>query len=90
MEPGNRRQFPQPRRIAPEEGRRLLDDLQSRVEDERDEVRQRFFEEIQSAARSLELPTREDVERLTLALQELEKRVALVEAKEVEMEALTD
>ena len=68
-------------KIAPEEGRKYLDELSKRVEEERDDLRRRFVDGVQSQAKSLDLPTREDFERMNLALEELEKRVAMLEAK---------
>lgn len=68
-------------RIAPEEGRRYMDDLSEQVQAQRDELRKRFVDSVQRQAKSADLPTREDVERIMLELEELEKRIALLEAK---------
>lgn len=72
-------------KLAPDEGRKLLDDLYNRFGEEREAAKLRFLEEIQTAAENMELPTREDVERLSLAVDELTKRVSLLEAKTSEV-----
>jgi len=71
-------------KLAPEEGGRLLDDLYNRFSEEKEDAKLRFLEEIQTAAKNMELPTREDVERLSLAVEELTIRISLIEAKQSE------
>lgn len=68
-------------KMAPDEGRKYLDELADRVTSEKDDLRRRFMENVQEQAKNLDLPTNEDFARLTLELEELEKRVALLEAK---------
>lgn len=73
-------------RLAPEEGRKFLDEFVERVEKERDELRARLRSEVQEVVKGLDLPTAGDLEGLRTAVAGLENRVTLLEAAEVAAE----
>lgn len=73
-------------KAAPEEGRTSIDDISQRVDEEKEEVKQWLGESLASVLRDAGAPTKQDLDSLSSRLEEIEDRLAVVEAKEISIE----
>lgn len=71
---------------APEGSRRVIDEMSKRVDDEKEEIKQVFAEGVSSALRDTGVATKEQLEELSSRLDEIDDRLAVVEAKEISIE----
>lgn len=62
-------------RLAPEEGRRFMEDISARLEDDWREAEKRFGESMESAMRSAGLATSSDLNELKAHLAKIENRL---------------
>jgi polyhydroxyalkanoate synthesis regulator phasin len=63
-------------RMAPEEGRRFLDELAIRIDREKEAIREEFGLRSKAVLREMGLVTRDDWEKLLKRIDKLEKKVA--------------
>lgn len=69
-------------RLAPEEGRRFMEDLNRRVERESKEIRTKIDEVIEDSLRDAGLITKADINQIKFSLSEIEDRLTLLEGKQ--------
>lgn len=71
---------------APEESRRTMDDVSRRVDEEKEELKSWFADSVASALRDTGVATRDEIDALNARLDDIEGRLAVVEAKEISIE----
>jgi len=73
-------------REAPEGSKHMIDEMSRRVDDEKEEVKAWFSDAVAMALRDSGVATKEHIDALSSRIDEIEGRLAVVEAKEISIE----
>ncbi|RJQ56319.1 MAG: hypothetical protein C4521_00650 [Actinobacteria bacterium] len=74
---------------APEGGRSVVDEMSKRVDEEKEELKGWIAQNMSSAMREAGMATKEDIDDIRARMDEIESRLAVVEAKEISIEKKT-